>query len=108
MDSPGAKDENDFSAQIARKEKRKLQAQKVSSGTVWAGLGMFGMIGWSVSIPTLLGAALGIWLDKKHSQSFSWTLSLLLVGLIAGCAIAWFWVAKDDKEKHQHKEDENE
>ena len=107
MDSSGTKDDNDFRVQIARKEKRKLQAQRPSSGTVWAGLGMFGMIGWSVAIPTLMGVALGIWLDKKHAQSFSWTLSLLMVGLIAGCAIAWFWVAKEDKEMHQHKEDDN-
>jgi ATP synthase protein I len=34
--------------------------------TVWFGLGMMGLIGWSVAIPTLLGAALGLWLDKRH------------------------------------------
>ena len=27
---------------------------------------MTGLIGWSVAIPTLLGAALGMWLDKHH------------------------------------------
>ena len=27
---------------------------------------MMGLIGWSVAVPTLLGAALGIWLDKHH------------------------------------------
>lgn len=108
MNSSDKKDENEFSAQIERKEKRKLKAQQVNSGSVWAGLGMFGMIGWSIAIPTLLGAALGIWLDRKHVESFSWTLSGLMVGLIAGCAIAWFWVAKEDREMHQNNKDENE
>ena len=27
---------------------------------------MMGLIGWSVAVPTLLGAALGLWLDKNH------------------------------------------
>ncbi len=108
MNSPGDKEENEFSAQITRKEKRKVRARGVSSGTVWTGLGMFGMIGWSVTVPTLLGVALGLWLDKSHPESFSWTLTLLMVGLIAGCVIAWFWVAKEDKEMHQHKNDKDE
>lgn len=106
MDNSDKKDETVFSEKIARKEKRKLAARRTSSGTVWAGLGMFGMIGWSVAIPTLLGAALGIWLDKKYPESFSWTLTFLVVGLLTGCIIAWYWVAKEDREIHQNK-DEN-
>ena len=108
MDSANKKDENFFSEQIARKEKRKLKAQRVNSGSVWAGLGMFGMIGWSVAIPTLLGAALGIWLDKIYPQSFSWVLSFLMIGLIAGCIIAWYWVDKEDKQMHQNKDENDE
>ena len=104
MDISNKNDENKFSEQIATKEKRKLKAQQVTSGSAWSGIGMFGLVGWSVTIPTLLGAALGIWLDKKYPQSFSWTLSFLLAGLIAGCVIAWYWVAKEDKEIHQDKE----
>ncbi len=108
MDSANKKDENFFSEQIARKEKRKLKARRVNSGSVWAGLGMFGMVGWSVAIPTLLGAALGIWLDKIYPQSFSWVLSFLMIGLIAGCIIAWYWVDKEDKQMHQNKDENDE
>ena len=95
-----------FSGQIARKEKRKLIAQKTSSGNVWSGLGMFGMIGWSVVIPTVFGAGLGLWLDKKYPESFSWTLTFLVIGLLTGCFIAWYWVTNEDRESHQNKEDE--
>jgi predicted F0F1-ATPase subunit len=44
------------------------QAQGAAQPTqgVWFGLGMMGLIGWSVVVPTLLGAALGIWLDAHH------------------------------------------
>jgi len=108
MDSSNKKDDNFFSEQISKKEKRKLKAQRVSSGSVWAGLGMFGMVGWSVVIPTLLGAALGIWLDKTYPESFSFTLSFLMMGLITGCIIAWYWVDKEDKKMHQDEEENDE
>ena len=108
MDNSDQNDETVFSEQIAKKEKRKLTARRTSAGTVWAGLGMFGMIGWSVAIPTLLGAALGIWLDKKYPQSFSWTLTFLVIGLFTGCIIAWYWVSKENREINQNKEEDDE
>lgn len=97
-------DNNKFGDSITEKEKRKLNAMRENSGNVWQGLGMFGMIGWSVAVPTLLGTALGIWLDKIYHQSFSWTLSCLILGLCAGSVIAWYWVDKEDKRIHQNKE----
>lgn len=108
METSDKKYETKFSEQIARKEKRKLKARRVNSGSVWAGLGMFGMVGWSVAIPTLLGAGLGIWLDKIYPQSFSWVLSFLMIGLITGCIIAWYWVDKEDKQMHQNQDDDDE
>jgi len=59
---------------------------------------MMGMIGWSVTVPTLLGALLGAWLDKHHPSGHSWTLTLLLSGLVLGCWNAWHWTAREDKE----------
>ena len=100
------KENNFFSDEVARKEKRKLKALHNKNG-VWFGLGMMGMVGWSVAVPSLLGAALGIWLDKRHPQSFSWTLSLLVVGIITGCIIAWYWVDKEDNEMHENNEDDD-
>ena len=43
---------------------------------------MSGLIGWSVAVPTLLGAMLGLWLDRRHPGAHSWTLMLLVVGLV--------------------------
>jgi ATP synthase protein I len=101
------KENNFFSNEVARKEKRKLKALHDKS-SVWFGLGTMGMIGWSVAVPSLLGAALGIWLDNKYQQSFSWTLSLLMVGIITGCIIAWYWVDKEDKEMHNNNNENDE
>ena len=93
--------------QIGAKAARKLRARRSTQG-VWFGLGMMGLIGWSVAVPTLLGAALGIWLDKHHPGKHAWTLALLVGGLMIGCLNAWHWVAKEDKAMHDETEDDNE
>jgi ATP synthase protein I len=58
--APGA---TEFSQQVGEKAARKLKAQRHVTQTVWSGLGMMGLIGWSVAVPTLLGAALGLFVD---------------------------------------------
>lgn len=100
-------DRSTLAGQIGAKAVRKLKARKSTQG-VWFGLGMMGLIGWSVVVPTLLGAALGVWLDKHHPGKQAWTLSLMVVGLAIGCANAWFWVAKEEKAMHDEPEDRDE
>jgi ATP synthase protein I len=105
LEPEGVKDRTAFSREVGAKAARKLKAQRNPTPGVWFGLGMMGLIGWSVVVPTLLGAAFGAWVDNRHPGSHSWTLMLLVVGLIIGCVNAWHWVGKEDKEMHQ--EDEN-
>jgi ATP synthase protein I len=92
-----SKDEPNFAARVGLKAERKLRARRHAPQGVWFGLGMMGLIGWSVVVPTLLGAALGAWLDTRYPGVHSWTLTLLIIGLVIGCANAWHWVAKEDK-----------
>jgi ATP synthase protein I len=92
-----AEKEPAFAAEIGVKAARKLRALRNPPPAVWFGLGMMGLIGWSVTIPTLLGAALGIWLDHRHSGTHPWTLALLVAGLTIGCLNAWHWVASQDR-----------
>lgn len=88
--------EDPFSREIGTQAARKLQAKRNPQG-VWFGLGMMGLVGWSVVVPTLAGAALGIWLDSHHPGRHSWTLALLVAGLVLGCLNAWHWVAQEDQ-----------
>jgi ATP synthase protein I len=97
-----AKDQTAFGREVGAKAARKLRARSSTQG-VWFGLGMMGLIGWSVVVPTLLGAALGLWLDKHHAGKHSWTLALLVAGLAIGCFNAWHWVSKEDKEMHEEQ-----
>lgn len=89
----------DVENQIGRKEARRLKAQREQHRHVWFGLGMFGLVGWSVTIPTLIGTAIGIWLDKKLEGQQSWTLMLLILGLVAGCLNAWRWLRDESEVK---------
>ena len=93
-----------FEKIIAGKEERKLEAKR-NNRSLWYGLGLFGMVGWTIAVPTFLGVALGIWLDKNYPNDFSWTLSLLVAGLMIGCVFAWNWVQKEDKEIHKKNEE---
>jgi ATP synthase protein I len=92
-----------FVEEVGTKAARKLGAQRKPT-RVWFGLGMMGLIGWSVAVPTVLGAALGLWLDQRDSRH-SWTLALLMAGLVIGCLNAWHWVAAEDKTIREENED---
>ena len=103
-----SKHETAFARQVGAQAARKLKAQRNVTQGIWFGLGMMGLIGWSVATPTLLGAVLGLWLDKRYPGTRSWTLMLLVLGLVIGCVNAWHWVAKEDKEMREKPEDHDE
>jgi len=94
-----------LSQEIRAKALRKIKAKRTDAPGVWFGLGMMGLIGWSVTIPTLLGAALGFWIDKRVPGTPSWTLTILLIGLVVGCLNAWHWVRKESAEMEEDQED---
>jgi ATP synthase protein I len=108
MSEKPLKEELPLARQVGAKAERKLRAQRNATRTVWIGLGMMGLIGWSVAIPTLLGAALGLWLDEHYPASYSWTLTMLILGLFIGCLNAWHWVVKEHREMQENPDDKNE
>ncbi len=89
----------DFRHSVARKEKRKLRARREGDRGPWFWLGMFGLVGWSVAIPSLLGIAIGAGMDRHLGGQVSWTLTMLLVGVGVGCWTAWFWVKRESERK---------
>ena len=103
-----SKSDPTFAAQVGANAARKLKARGDSTQGVWFGLGMMGLIGWSVVVPTLLGAALGSWLDKQYPGQHSWTLALLVAGLCLGCMNAWHWVASQDRAMRDDQEHKDE
>ncbi len=96
--------ETPLADQIGDKAERKLKARASTQG-VWFGLGMMGLIGWSVVVPTLAGAALGLWLDHRYPGTHNWTLALLVAGLVIGCLNAWHWVAMQDQAMREDRDE---
>ena len=89
-----------FAAAVGSAATRKLNAQRPPDRSIWFGLGRIGLIGWSVVVPTLLGAFLGTWLDHTHPGRHPWTLALLVGGLSLGCLNAWHWLMQEDRAMH--------
>ncbi|NPV07384.1 MAG: hypothetical protein HPY83_05385 [Anaerolineae bacterium] len=93
--APDEQEEERLSRTVGRKAERRLRARTEREGTIWFGLGMYGLVGWSVAIPTLIGIAIGLLLDALFPGDLSWTLIMLLLGLVAGLLNAWRWIAQE-------------
>lgn len=88
-------DADGLSAEVRQRAARRRRARSERRRTAWFGLGMFGIVGWSVAVPTLLGIAAGAWLDRRYPGETSWTLTLLIAGVILGCLNAWYWIREE-------------
>lgn len=94
-----SKDQDRLADQIGRNADRKIQGRRRRTPGLWLGLSTMGMIGWTIVVPTLVGAALGSWIDRNHPGARSWTLALLMAGLTIGCFTAWYWGSEQLKDK---------
>lgn len=88
----------DLEQEITTKQARKIQARREGDRSVWFGLGMFGLVGWTVAVPALIGVAIGLWIDSRWPSRFSWTLMLLVFGVVIGCLNAWWWVQRESQD----------
>jgi len=85
------------SRDIAGQARRMKSVRDHPSPSPLRGIGTFGMIGWSIAVPTVGGAFLGLWLDRVAPQGFSWTIALILGGVVIGGFIAAVWVDKEGR-----------
>ncbi|SDC02732.1 AtpZ/AtpI family protein [Ruegeria marina] len=90
-------DGSEETREIKRKARRLEKARRQGRGNAWFGLGMFGMVGWAVAVPTVAGIALGLYIDSRWPGERSWTLALLLAGVALGCLNAWYWVQREGR-----------
>jgi ATP synthase protein I len=79
---------------VAAARARRKQRARGDTG-VWFSLGMMGLVGWSVAVPTIIGVIVGVWIDRTWPSRVSWTLTLLLAGVALGCLNAWRWVRQE-------------
>ena len=98
------KPKNDRSAEDIRRSAERMKRARSEPGvSPLRGLGAFGMIGWSIAVPTVCGAFLGLWLNRVAPQDFSWPIALIMGGIVVGAIIAWSWIDKEGLEQPRGK-----
>lgn len=105
MNTSGSQENHDprhaLERKVAQKQEQKIRARRAPDRSAWFGLGMFGLVGWSVAVPALVGVAIGLWVDSRLPSRFSWTVMLLVIGVAIGCLNAWWWVQRESRENHE-------
>jgi len=98
--------QSDLAGKVAKKSERKLKSRRNASNKAWFGLGMMGLVGWSVAVPTLIGIFVGVWIDSTGKSRYSWTFMLLIAGIVIGCLNVWYWLRKEEKDMRDDDEQE--
>ncbi|HTX55699.1 MAG TPA: AtpZ/AtpI family protein [Candidatus Acidoferrales bacterium] len=84
-------DRRKLETEVEQQIDRKRRAQR-AAGTLLARTTYFGTLGLMLTLPIVAGAYLGNWLDDHARDfSFSWTVSLIVIGVFVGAFNAvWF------------------
>lgn len=75
-----------FVQEVRRQAERTKKSRDL---TFWQGMRLIGAVGWMVSLPPVLGAFIGRWIDGRQGTGIFWTMCFLTLGLVLGCASAW-------------------
>ncbi|WP_254435236.1 AtpZ/AtpI family protein [Pandoraea communis] len=55
-------------------------------------LGQIGILGWAITLPSLIGLFVGRWLDRSFGTGVLFSAALLMVGAGVGLWSAWRWM----------------
>jgi ATP synthase protein I len=86
--------ENQKVAKILQKKAHALNNRR--NRIFYFNAAILSVYGWQMAIPVLLGIILGRFLDKHiPSDTFSWTLNLIIIGFVVGIFNANYWIRKE-------------
>ena len=72
---------------------QKMEKAERERPTILAQTAFLGVLGLLFILPVVGGAYLGHWLDSRlEGYSMSWTLNLLLLGVLLGAANVYFFI----------------
>ena len=77
---------------LAAKQQRSAEDH---SQIAWEGIGRFGMVGWSITLPILGGLLLGWFIDNATGHGHFWMTMLFFAGLIFGCISTAYWLFRE-------------
>ena len=74
---------------VRMRRERRARWMREGERSISRNIAFIGVLGWTIVVPTLIGIFAGRWLDRHFASGIFWTLGLLVVGLTAGCMLAW-------------------
>lgn len=90
---------NGLSHQVRLRGERRARYQREGERPIASNLALMGSLGWLIVIPTLLGIAAGVWMDRAFGTGVFWSGALLVAGLGLGCWMAWQRVVQEQEEQ---------
>ncbi|AVO40756.1 AtpZ/AtpI family protein [Simplicispira suum] len=91
-ENPLPEEDRAWLGQVRQQWQRQLRSRREGEPSLLGQLASVGVLGWVVVVPTLLGIALGRWLDAQLRTGITFTGALLLLGLLLGGWAAWRWI----------------
>jgi len=82
-----------FEKALASKIKRRAKCKPCGNFT--GSFALFGIVGWSIAIPSVLAALFGRWADARYGGGYTFTLPLIVLGIVAGSVNAWRYISKE-------------
>lgn len=83
---------NDLSRSVEHQARRRRQAAREQDSWL-AQTVHLGTLGLVIVLPIVAGAYLGLWLDRQATgYSGSWTVTLIVLGVVVGAVNAWLLV----------------
>ncbi len=55
-------------------------------------LAQIGVLGWTIVVPTLRGALVGRWLDRRFGTGVFFAAPMIMIGAALGLRSAWGWM----------------
>ncbi len=93
MTAPRSDDAEDRLAEAAhRAAERRREGIETPEPSLGTRLGQIGILGWTIVVPTLIGVALGRWLDRTFATGVFFSAPLIMIGAAFGMWSAWKWM----------------
>lgn len=74
---------------VRKRRERRAMWERDGERSIGQNLALIGSLGWMIIVPLLGGVFIGRWIDRAFETGIFWTAALLVIGLAAGCWLAW-------------------
>ena len=78
-----------FLSEVKKRRERRERYEREGDPSFWSVVSTTGTVGWTIALPTTAGALFGRWLDGQLDAGHVFMVFCMLVGLAAGCFVAW-------------------